>query len=110
MRLVMKLSAFPTTEAQDRAALGRNRNPIRDWRERMIVEFRMLRKQSLRLTGEAITAALQASQTTSAKASRRYMRIRSEPCNLHLCDWRFNSWFLAKNLCHTLCVCKSSVL
>ncbi len=71
MRLMMKLSAFPTTESQDRAALGRKRNPIRDWRERMIVEFRMLRKQSLRLTAEAITAVLQASQTTSAEASSR---------------------------------------
>lgn len=60
MRLSTKLASFPTTESQDRAALERKRNPIRDRRERTIIEFRMLRKQTLRLTVEAIKAALQA--------------------------------------------------
>lgn len=66
MRLAMKLASFATTESQDRAALERNRNPIRDWRERMLVEFRLLRKQALRLTTEAITAALKAPQQASS--------------------------------------------
>ena len=66
VRLAMKLASFATTESQDRAALERNRNPIRDWRERTLVEFRLLRKQALRLTTEAISAALKAPQQASS--------------------------------------------
>ena len=68
MRLATKLASFPTTESQDRAALERKRNPIRDWRERTIVEFRMLRKETLRLTIAAIKAALQAPQKSATAA------------------------------------------
>ncbi len=66
MRLAMKLASFATTESQDRAALERNRNPIRDWRERMLVEFRLLRKQALRLATEAITTSLKPPQQASS--------------------------------------------
>ena len=66
MRLSRKLASFPTMESQDRAALQRKRNPIRDWRERTIVEFRMLRKQTLRLTVEAIKAALLATPMSAS--------------------------------------------
>ena len=65
MRLAMKLASFPTTESQDRAALERKRNPIRDWRERTITEFRVLRKQTLRLTIDAIKTALEAPQMSA---------------------------------------------
>ncbi len=68
MRLATKLASFPTTESQDRAALERKRNPIKDWRERTIVEFRMLRKEALRLTIDAIKAALQAPKKSAAAA------------------------------------------
>ncbi len=68
MRLATKLASFPTTESQDRAALERKRNPIKDWRERTIVEFRMLRKEALRLTVDAIKATLQAPKKRAAAA------------------------------------------
>ena len=68
IRLSNKLAGFPTSESQDRAALASNRNPIRDWRERLFVEFRTLRKQALRLFVESITAALTQAHRAPAAA------------------------------------------
>ena len=61
-RLKKKLASFSTSEGEDRA-LFKTRAMQRDWRERMVVEFRIQRKQALRLTIEGITeeAPLQSS-------------------------------------------------
>ena len=55
-RLWRKLVGFPTGEQQDRELL--EGGSLENWRERVIVRFRMLRKQALRLTMEGISAAL----------------------------------------------------
>ena len=55
-RLAGILAAFPTTEQQDQELL--DSGILLDWRERVIVRFRMLRKEALRLTIQGIEAAL----------------------------------------------------
>jgi hypothetical protein len=60
LRLAGILEAFPTSEQQDRELLGSG--SLLDWRERVIVKLRMLRKEALRLTVEGIHAALQGAQ------------------------------------------------
>ena len=55
-RLAGILASFPTSEQQDQVLL--DDGSMQDWRERVIVRFRMLRKQALRLTIEGIEAAL----------------------------------------------------
>ncbi len=51
-RLNNILVSFPTTEDDDAALLGSEN--LTDWRERVIVKFRMLRKRALRLTIQVI--------------------------------------------------------
>lgn len=51
------LESFPTTEDEDAALL--DSRELTDWRERVIVQFRMLRKRALRLTIQVIAAEYQ---------------------------------------------------
>ncbi|CAL8469166.1 g8707 [Coccomyxa elongata] len=60
-RLRSILVRFPTGEDQDAALL--ESGELTDWRERVIVKFRMLRKRALRLTMEAVQAALLEAQS-----------------------------------------------
>ncbi|CAL8469162.1 g8703 [Coccomyxa elongata] len=55
-RLNNILVSFPTTEDDDAALLGSEN--LTDWRERVIVKFRMLRKRALRLTIQGVQLAL----------------------------------------------------
>ncbi|BDA45092.1 hypothetical protein COCOBI_06-5720 [Coccomyxa sp. Obi] len=57
-RLTSILVSFPTTEDEDAALL--DSGELTDWRERVIVNFRMLRKRALRLTIQGLHAALAA--------------------------------------------------
>ena len=52
-RLSNILMSFPTTEGEDAALLGSGE--LTDWREVVIVKFRMLRKRALRLTIQVTT-------------------------------------------------------
>lgn len=54
-RLQSILDGFPTSEAEDRALL--ESMDFRDWRERLIMEWRVLRKEALRLTVAGIRDA-----------------------------------------------------
>lgn len=55
-RLRSILVRFPTGEDQDAALLESGK--LTDWRERVIVKFRMLRKRALRLTMEVPDLAI----------------------------------------------------
>ncbi|BDA45093.1 hypothetical protein COCOBI_06-5730 [Coccomyxa sp. Obi] len=55
-RLNSILVSFPTTEDEDAALL--DSGELTDWRERIIVKFRMLRKRALRLTIQGVQLAL----------------------------------------------------
>ena len=52
-RLSNILMSFPTTEDEDANLL--DSGELTDWRERVIVKFRMLRKRALRLTIQVTT-------------------------------------------------------
>ncbi len=60
-RLRAILEAFPTTEDQDRTTLGNGL--VTDWRARTIIDFRIRRKESLRLAIERLEAALAAGES-----------------------------------------------
>lgn len=57
-RLTSVLVSFPTTEDEDAALL--ETGELTDWRERVIVNFLMLRKRALRLTIQVNAAEHQA--------------------------------------------------
>jgi len=62
-RLTAILASFPTTEDEDSAAL--TGQDVTDWRARTLIEFRVKRKEALRLTIEKIETTL----STSADGS-----------------------------------------
>ena len=63
-RLTAILASFPTTEDEDRAALSGQ--GVTDWRARTIIEFRVKRKEALRLAIEKINTALSSSPVGSS--------------------------------------------
>ena len=56
LRLREILVRFPTTETEDRALL--ESKSLVDWREQVLVRFRILRKEALRVTIEGLEKAL----------------------------------------------------
>lgn len=56
LRLKEILVRFPTTEAEDRALL--ESKSMVDWREQMLVKFRIMRKEALRVIIESLKEAL----------------------------------------------------
>ena len=66
------LARFPTSEAEDRALL--NSKSLTDWREQMLVQFRVLRKEALRLTITALEEELgQPARALSVRSSAKNM-------------------------------------
>ena len=63
-RLRAILGTFPTTEDEDRNILANG--DVTDWRSRTLIDFRIRRKESLRLAIERLEAALTADQAAES--------------------------------------------
>ena len=65
-RLRAILGAFPTTEDEDRTTLANG--DVTDWRARTIIDFRIRRKESLRLAIERLEAAFAAGEAADGSS------------------------------------------